>query len=120
MSTIGISFEWVKELPVKQINKFEDRVVYYAAIYTRERVKGTNAYPYLSGELSRQELAQPIVGSDKQYSWLSGVGYAVYVWNMKSPHWTNPKTKPQWYYTQFKQDKKKILSQAQTVALKEI
>jgi hypothetical protein len=117
---MNVEFKWVKDIPKQKINMFEDRVVYYAAIYTRERVKGTDAYPYLSGELSRQELAQPIVGSDKQYSWLSGVDYAVYVWNMKSPHWTNPKTKPQWYYTQFKQDKEKILSQAQTIALKEI
>ena len=47
MSVTTIKFKWVKELPIKQINKFEDRVVYNVAVFTREYTKGTDAYPYL-------------------------------------------------------------------------
>lgn len=115
-----IELKWLKDIPTQKINMFEDRVVYNVAILTRERVKNTDAYPYLSGELARQEIKQPIMGSNKQYAWLSGTDYAMYVWNMKNVNWTNKKTKPQWYYTQYKQEEKKILSQAENIAIKEI
>lgn len=120
MSAIGISFEWVKELPVKQINKFEDRVVYNTAVFTREYTKGTDAYPYLTGKLARSEMTKPIRGYNKTYSLLSGTGYDVYVWNMKNVNWTNKSTKPQWYFRQFRQSSGKIVKNAVSSALKEI
>ena len=117
---MNVSIEWVKPLPVKEINKFEDRVVYNAAFYTREYTKGSSAYPYLSGTLAREEAKAPIVGGNKEYGLSAGVDYAKYVWNMKDVNWTNKSTKPQWYYTQYINDKEKIIYQAVNTALKEI
>jgi hypothetical protein len=93
----------LKGIPVEQIDKFEDRVVYNTALATREYVKSRNAYPYLSGRLARAEIASPIAGYDKAYGLRSGVDYAKYVWPMKDVNWTNPSTKPQWYYSAFKE-----------------
>lgn len=120
MSAVEIKFEWVKELPIKQINKFEDRVVYNVAVFTREYTKGTDAYPYLTGNLARSEMAKPIRGYNKTYSLLSGTGYDKYVWNMKNVNWTNKSTKPQWYFRQFRQSSGKIVKNAVSSALKEI
>lgn len=113
-------FKWVKEIPTKQINAFEDRVVYNTAVFTREYTKNSRAYPHLSGTLEEQEVAAPISGSNKNYGLEAGVDYAKYVWRMDDVHWTNQQTKPQWYYTQFKNDAEKIVSQAVTSAMKEI
>ena len=117
---MNVEVKWVKDLPTKQINAFEDRVVYNCAVYTREYTKGTSAFPRLTGELERQEIASSIVGSNKEYGLTSGVDYARYVWKMKNVSWTNKSTKPQWYYTQFKNDGEKIVHQAVNSALKEI
>lgn len=117
---MNIEIKWEKEIPVKQINTFEDRVVYNCAVYTREYAKNTDAFPHLTGELERQEIAAPIVGSNKSYGLTAGVDYAKYVWRMKSPNWTNKATKQQWYYTQFKNDAEKIVNQAVSSSLKEI
>lgn len=115
-----IQFKWVKPLPTKQINAFEDRVVYNTALYTREYTKGTSAFPRLTGELERQEIAAPIVGSNKNYALTGGTDYAGYVWRMTGVNWSNKATQPQWYYTTFKNNAEKIVSQAISSALKEI
>jgi hypothetical protein len=117
---MNTTYKWVKPLPEKQINTFEDRVVYNSAVYTREFTKGTRAYPRLSGELERQEIASPIVGSSKSYGLTAGVKYAGYVWNMKNVNWTNPNTKPKWYYSVFVNNSQKIIVQAISSSLKEI
>ena len=117
---MNVEIKWVKDIPKKQINQFEDRVVYDMAVYTREYTKGTSAFPRLTGDLERQEIAAPIVGSNKSYGLTSGVDYAKYVWNMNNVNWTNKSTKPQWYYTQFKNSAEKIVAQAVSTALKEI
>lgn len=117
---MSTTYKWVKPLPIKQINKFEDRVVYNCAVYTRDYTKGTRAFPRLSGELERQEIASPIVGSTKKYSLTAGVKYAGYVWNMKNVHWTNPNTRPKWYYSTFVNSSEKIIVQAVSSSLKEI
>lgn len=117
---MNITFEWVKPLPEKQINQFEDRVVYNCALYTREYTKTTSAFPHLSGELERTEIASPIIGSNKTYALTGGVDYAKYVWRMTNVNWTNKATKPQWYYTTFKNHAEKVFSQAVSAATKEI
>ena len=115
-----IEFKWIKPLPEKQINQFEDRVVYNCAVYTREFTKGTSAFPRLTGTLERAEIASPITGSNKTYGLSGGVDYAKYVWRMTDVNWTNKATKPQWYYTTFKNQAEKVVSQAVSAALKEI
>lgn len=108
----------IKGLPIEQIDQFVDKTVYNTAVITREFTKNANAYPYLTGELMRQEVAQPVVGSDKNYGLLSGVDYAKYVWNFKKANWTNPSTKPRWYYSVFNKDGATILCDAVIKSLK--
>lgn len=109
---MDIEIKIIKGIPTQQINKFEDRVVYNTAVLTREYVKGRNAYPYRTGELRRQEVASPILGSNKSYSLGAGVNYAKYVWKMIDVKWTNPSTIPQWYYNTFRQKGAVILTNA--------
>lgn len=109
-----------KELPKNQIEKFEDRVVYNVAVMTRETTKDNNFFPHLTGELERQEIAAPIIGSNKTYSLQSGVDYAKYVWKMTNVNWTNKQTQPQWYYNAFYKTKEIITSAAVSKVLKEI
>lgn len=117
---MNIEFKFIKELPIKQIENFEDRVVYDIALETREMTKGLRAYPYLSGELERTEIAEPIMGSNGEYSLLAGVDYAKSVWKMENANWTNPSTEPQWYATVLNKHKETIVSEAVAKALKEI
>lgn len=115
-----ITVEWTKEFPKKKIFTFEDKVVYNTAVFTREYTKATNSYPYLTGKLAREEIKQPIGGSNKQYYLTNGTDYDVKVWHMTNVNWTNPNTKPQWYYNQFKASTTKIIKSAINAALKEI
>ena len=118
---MNIEIEFTKELPIEQIEQFEDRVVYNVALGTREETKGLRAYPYLSGELERTEIAEPIMGSNGEYSLLAGVDYAITVWKYgNNTKWTNPSTEPQWYATVLNKHKETIVSEAVAKALKEI
>lgn len=110
----------LKDLPVKQIQNFEDKVIYNTAVLTREYTKNSNAYPYLSGKLRRTEVSAPIVGSNKEYGLTAGVDYAKRVWNYTDVNWTNPETKPKWYFTTFKNQANTIVSNAVVRAIKEI
>ena len=115
-----VEIEIVKDLPKAQINQFEDKVVYDIALYTREFTKNSNAFPYLTGELMRSEVALPIMGSNKSYGLGAGVDYAKYVWKMENVNWTNPDTEKQWYYSEFEKHHANIVSMAVSSALKEI
>ena len=117
---MNVKVEIIKDIPIKQISKFEDRVVYNAAILTREYTKSANAYPYLTGRLRASEVSSPVVGSNKEYGLTAGVKYATYVWNYNNVDWTNSNTRPQWYYTIYKNQSATINSNAVSRALKEI
>lgn len=117
---MNIEIEIVKGIPVEQINKFEDRVVYNTAVVTREFTKSRNNYPYLSGTLAREEMAAPVVGSNKEYGLTAGTDYAVAVWQMKNVNWTNKNTQPQWYYTNFIEKGGVLLADAVIRAKKEV
>lgn len=110
----------VKEIPEKQIDKFEDKVVYYTAIATREYVKSRHGYPRLSGKLRAEEIVAPITGGNKTYNLLTGVGYAKTVYNYHDVNWTNPSTLPHWYYTAFRIRGSSLLTNALYKSLKEI
>lgn len=107
-----IEVKITKDIPKDQITKYEDRVVYYSAVLTREYTKSMSAYPYLTGELERQQIKAPITGSNGNYNLLDGVEYAKYVWKMTDVNWTNQSTKPQWYKTVFRQKEKTIIDTA--------
>lgn len=120
-----IDVEIIKNIPEKQIKHFEDRVVYFTAISTREYTKGMRAYPYLSGDLSREEIASPVLGSNGEYGLLAGtskkvLSYAKYVYNFKKANWTNKSTLPQWYHSVYRAKEKSIMNEAINKALKEI
>ena len=115
-----ISINWVKPIPKEQINKFEDRVVYNTAKFTREMTSSSNAYPYRTGALRRSESTNPIAGGNKTYSLTGGVDYAKYVWKMTNVNWTNASTKPQWYYNEFRSTGAVIVAGAVVRSLKEI
>lgn len=109
---MSIEVKIIKDIPEKEITKYEDRVVYYSAVLTREYTKGMSAYPHLTGELEKQEIKAPITGSNGEYNLLWGVDYAPYVWKMKNVDWTNENTKPQWYKTVYRQKEKTIIDTA--------
>lgn len=114
---MNIQVEITKDIPVKDIAKFEDRVVYNVAVLTREYTKSLNAYPYLTGELSRQEIRSPITGKDGTYNLLAGTNYAKIVYKFKNANWTNKSTKPQWYNSVYRQKEKTIIETAQKRAI---
>lgn len=116
-----VEIEILKDIPVEQINRFEDRTIYNVAVFTREFTKSKSAYPYLSGELQRQEVSLPIEGSNKEYGLGRGVEYASRVYNYgQNTQWTNPNTEPQWYHTVFSKNYSTIVNQAVSIALKEV
>ena len=115
-----INIEIIKGLPVEQIEQYIDKTTYNVAVETREMAKGSNAYPYRSGNLMRSEIAIPITGSNKEYGLGSGVDYAKYVWKMRNVNWTNPSTIDQWYYGIMNKNGATILAQAGAKALREI
>ena len=116
-----VEIEIVKGIPVEQINKFEDRTIYNVAVFTREFTKSKSAYPYLSGELQRQEVSLPIEGANKEYGLAGGVKYANKVYTYKDgTNWTNKNTEPQWYHTVFSKNYTTIVNQAVSIALKEV
>lgn len=116
----NIEVEIIKDIPEADIKKYEDRVVYYCAFLTREYTKGMGAYPYLTGELERNEVASQITGKDAEYNLLCGVDYAKSVWKMDNVNWTNQSTEPQWYKNVYRKYQKTILNTATTRAIKEI
>lgn len=118
-----IDIEIIKDLPVEQINEFVDRTIYNVAVETREMTKGLRAYPYLTGTLERTEIAEPITGSNKEYSLGAGVDYATKVYNYDiydHINWTNPSTKYNWYVSVYDKYSDSIVSNAVAKTLKEI
>lgn len=117
---IEIKVDIIKDIPEKQVKSYEDKVVYNCTAITREYTKGMGAYPYLTGELARQEIASQITGGNATYNLLSGTDYAKYVWKMTNVKWTNKSTEPQWYSNIYRKHQKTIQMTASNQALKEI
>lgn len=117
MQTIKVTIE--KPISEQNIREYEERVVMYAAAWTREYTKNLNAFPKLTGELERQEYKAPIVqrGNGAQACLLEGVSYARYVYKMKqNSHWTNENTLAHWYGNVYKKYEKEIVEKAKTSA----
>lgn len=118
---MNYEIEIIKDIPVDQIRKFEDKVVYNVATLTREFTKSAQAFPYLTGRLQQSEVALPIITfGNKEYGLGTGVDYAMSVWNKKNANWTNPSTRPQWYATTFKISSQVIVNNAIQNSLKEV
>lgn len=117
---MNIEIKVVKGIPEKQIDKFQDRTIYNIAVLTREETKALNAYPRRTGELMRQEIAQQIIGNNKEYGLGSGVDYAHKVYQYENVNWTNPSTLPHWYKSVINKQGAIIVNNAVYRALKEI
>lgn len=109
---MNVEIEIKKGLSKQEIMQFADKVVYNVAVMTRETTKANNAFPYRTGRLQRSEIALPVIGNNAEYGLSSGVDYAIDVWSMRNVKWTNPQTKPQWYYYIFDKSKQMIVSAA--------
>lgn len=114
---MNVSVEITQPLPIKQMDSFMDRTVYHTARITLDR---TNPYiPRLTGNMSSDILGHGVSGSNKVY----GLGYvsanyAPYVWKMpQNTNWTNPLSYSKWFYTEFRNSKESIVSQAVRMAL---
>lgn len=117
---MDIEVKIIKDIPVKQIEKFEDRVVYYTAFNTRNYVKTRYGYPYRTGNLRKSEIAAPIIGTNKEYGLLPGTKYAKKVYNWGNVNWTNKSTIPHWYHTAFRTKGYAFLTDSVIKALKEL
>ena len=109
---------WIKELPVREINGFENEVVYRTARMTLDFT--IPHIPYRTGDLNKSSLAFGVQGQDKVYSLGAGVPYAKYVWNFnqETTNWTNPRSYSQWFLTEFKNQKETILGNSVTASYK--
>lgn len=122
MSKNSMTFDttWIKELPRREINGFEDEVVYRTARMTLDFT--IPHIPYLTGRLQKASLGYGVQGQDKVYSLgaTSEAYYAKHVWNFdqEGTNWTNPRSYAQWYYTEFRNQKETILGNAVSASYK--
>jgi hypothetical protein len=118
---ISVSVTIPKGLPTQQLEKFQDRVVYSMARNTLDYTNSKKHFPYLTGELNRAAMAEGVRSSrtKEYYIGAKGVNYAPTVWEYpQNTNWTNPETYAQWYITEFKYDKDKIVKNAISNALR--
>lgn len=115
---MNIEIEIIKGIPEQQIEQFTDRVIYNTAVLTREETKSLNAFPQLSGTLMREELAQQIIGSNKEYGLAGGTSYAKAVYDYEHVNWTNKSTLPHWYKSVFDKSGDMIINNSITRSLK--
>ena len=115
---MNVEIEIVKGIPEEQINKFLDKTIYNVAVLTREETKSLRAYPVRTGTLQKEEVAQEIIGNNKEYGLGAGVPYAKKVYSMENVNWTNKSTLPHWYYSVFNKKGATIISNAFIQTLK--
>ena len=115
---MNVEIEIIKGIPSEQIEKFLDKTIYNVAVETREETKSLNAFPVRTGTLQREEVAQEIIGNNKEYGLGAGTSYASKVYKFDKVNWTNKSTLPHWYYSVFNKKGATILSNAVVKALK--
>ena len=109
---MNIKTKIVRELPKKDIDKYVDRTVYNIAALT---LQYTDPHiPVRSKHMYDDLYARGVKGRNKRYNLgTDETDYAIYVWNMpKGTHWTNKQSYPQWFMTEFNNNKEKIVDQA--------
>lgn len=114
-NNISIEIKIVKDLPVKEINNYMDKVVFGIARATLDFTNTGHHFPYRTGELNRASMAEGVVkdGFGSYHLGARGAEYAPKVWKWGSgTNWTNPSTYPQWYITEFQKDKNIIVNSA--------
>lgn len=115
--TFHISFKVVKPMPVKEINNWEDKVVFGIARETLDFTNTKQHFPHLSGTLQLASMSAGVktlgkgiygLGYDKEYGG-ENVSYGKDVWK-KGPgtNWTNKRTLPQWYKSVYEKYRNEI------------
>jgi len=110
----GIQVKVIKDLPVEKLNKFKDRVIYSIARNTLDMTASTKAFPYLTGTLERDSMANGVINTG-QYKYSLGaknIKYAPKVWTYTNVKWTNPSTQPQWFVSVYKKHEHDIVTRA--------
>lgn len=119
---ISVSVEIPRELPIKELDRYMDLVVYNVARITLDYTNSKQRFPYLTGELNRASMAEGVVseGNKTYHLGASGVDYAPIVWEypQKGTNWTNPSTYAQWYLTEYQNEKEIITNLAVNNAMK--
>ena len=119
---VKVQVEIPKELPIRELNTYIDKVVYNTARITLDFTNSKQHFPYLTGELNRASMAEGVVseGDKTYYLGAQGVDYAPAVWEypQKGTNWTNPNTYAKWYVTEYKNEKELIMQQAVSNAIK--
>ena len=112
---ISVKVEIPRQLPVRELDNYVDRVVYNTARITLDFTNSKQRFPYRTGELNRGSMAEGVVGEGNKTYHLgaAGVDYAPIVWEYpQSTNWTNPNTFAKWYVTEYKNEQELITQQA--------
>ena len=112
---INVKVEIPRQLPIRELDNYIDKVVYSAARITLDFTNTKHRFPYRTGELNRASMSEGVVGEGNKTYHLGarGVSYARDVWDYpQSTNWTNPQTYAQWYMKEFKNDKELIMNLA--------
>lgn len=112
----SVQIEIVKDLPVEQIKKWEDKVVYSLARETLDFTNSAHYFPYKTGALNISSMNKGVVNMGNMTYGLGYEGtteYAPRVWQFgKGTNWTNPNTLPQWYISAFSKHKTELVQLA--------
>ena len=110
---VSVDIKIVDNLPINELNKYIDLVVFGVARNTLDYTTAENRFPYLTGNLQRSAIAEGVKQEEQftYYLGAAGADYAEYVWEFpQNTNWTNPNTYAQWYFKVF-QNKKEVITQ---------
>lgn len=110
----SVEVKVIKDLPVEQLRKWQDKVVYGMARVTLDITNSSHYFPYRTGALNQGSMAMGVQGANSEYELgATGVSYAPRVWKFGADtNWTNPSTLPQWYVSTFSRHKTEIVQLA--------
>lgn len=113
MSKVKVEVELIKDLPVKELNRYIDYTVYNIARITLDWT--APHIPRLSGDMERAIASYGVRGFNKEYTLGDNItNYSQIVWNypQNSTNWTNPRSYSKWFITEFKNRKNLIVNNA--------
>ena len=113
--SLSIDVKVLKGIPTKNIQSYMDTAVFSVARTTLDFTNAGMHFPYLTGALNMASMSEGVVqNAPCEYSLgAAGVDYAPIVYEFgNGTNWTNPSTYPQWYVTEFNQDRNVIMQNA--------
>lgn len=113
MSKIKVEVEMLKDLPIKELDRYIDYTVYNIARITLDWT--APHIPRLSGDMERAIASYGVRGSNKEYTLGDNItDYSQIVWDypQNGTNWTNPRSYSKWFITEFKNRKELIVQNA--------